>query len=247
MNALRHGVFSTKFLLSDENPRDFQALLDGLQASLHPVGALELALVEKVAVTMWRQRRLVHAESARLELSRLPKAIASEIRWKLDIQGVDEEDLSQTPDPAHVDWCRKVMGELDHLADSDEIPDPDVAPLIVEQLATDAGGEERVADFLLEHESLSEYLDDLHHYCHRMICKADNHPVILKTASQVKASKLVDMDSAPAFERYHTTLDNQIYKALKALRDAQAWRLSSLEGETREVVGNDDLVDTRAA
>ena len=32
------------------------------------------------------------------------------------------------------------------------------------------------------------------------------------------------------FTRYQTTLDNQIYKALRALREAQEWRLKTIEG-----------------
>jgi len=31
------------------------------------------------------------------------------------------------------------------------------------------------------------------------------------------------------FTRYQTTLDNQLYKALRAFRDAQEWRLKTLD------------------
>jgi hypothetical protein len=72
-NAIAHGILSKRLLLSDESPDDFQALQDGLRQSLGPVGALELALVEKVAVALWKQRRMVGAESAAIELDKADK------------------------------------------------------------------------------------------------------------------------------------------------------------------------------
>ena len=43
---------------------------DALRKALRPEGAYELLLVERMAVTVWRQRRLVQAESAGIELRR---------------------------------------------------------------------------------------------------------------------------------------------------------------------------------
>ena len=39
--------------------------------------------------------------------------------------------------------------------------------------------------------------------------------------------------------RYQTTLDNQIYKALRSLREAQEWRLKTIEG----LAAQEDEVD----
>lgn len=69
-NALKHGILGTHLLLADESADEFRLLLDGLQASLSPVGDLEVVLVERIAVTVWRQRRLVRAETAHVELNR---------------------------------------------------------------------------------------------------------------------------------------------------------------------------------
>jgi hypothetical protein len=41
--------------------------------------------------------------------------------------------------------------------------------------------------------------------------------------------------------RYQTTLDNQLYKALRAYREAQEWRFKTLEHVA------DGLADARAA
>jgi hypothetical protein len=58
-NATRHGLLSTRLILDDECPDDFAALLQDLNGSLVPVGTLEFTLVERIAVTVWRQSRLV--------------------------------------------------------------------------------------------------------------------------------------------------------------------------------------------
>ena len=43
--------------------------------------------------------------------------------------------------------------------------------------------------------------------------------------------------------RYQTTLDNQLYKALRALREAQEWRLRTLE----QSAGPEAMITDKAA
>jgi hypothetical protein len=72
MNAVKHGLLSGKLILEGEAPEDYQALMGGLERSLQPKGTLELALVEKVAIALWKQRRLVAAETASVLVESLP-------------------------------------------------------------------------------------------------------------------------------------------------------------------------------
>src|SRR5437667_9045492 len=69
-NAFKHGLRGTRLFLADEDPNDFQQVMDGLIASLNPAGTLELALVERIAVSLWRQQRLIRSETAGIELAR---------------------------------------------------------------------------------------------------------------------------------------------------------------------------------
>ena len=64
-NAVRHGLLSTRLLLDDEEPGEFQELFSHLCHSLGPVGAIEELLVERIAVAIWRQRRLVRSATDR--------------------------------------------------------------------------------------------------------------------------------------------------------------------------------------
>jgi hypothetical protein len=67
LNAQKHGIFSTGFLVGDESPREFKLLLGGLREDLQPEGALETTLVEKLAWNLWKQRRVHRAEAAEIE------------------------------------------------------------------------------------------------------------------------------------------------------------------------------------
>ncbi|UYR06187.1 hypothetical protein NQS38_14950 [Ralstonia pseudosolanacearum] len=69
-NAMKHSLLSSRLFLDDENPEEFQFLLGGLHTSLRPNGSLESALVERIAVAIWRQQRLIRAETAHVELNR---------------------------------------------------------------------------------------------------------------------------------------------------------------------------------
>jgi hypothetical protein len=69
-NSLKHGIFSKAVVLKDESQTEFDALLNGLREHFQPVGTFEDGLVESLAVTRWRQRRLLVAEAAEIELGR---------------------------------------------------------------------------------------------------------------------------------------------------------------------------------
>src|SRR5215471_1661179 len=66
-NALKHGIFSQAALLKDESRAEYDALLNDLRENLQPEGALEEALVEKLALGTWRLRRLIIAETAEIQ------------------------------------------------------------------------------------------------------------------------------------------------------------------------------------
>jgi hypothetical protein len=66
VNAVKYGIFSGVLLLGSESRDDFASLLSGLQTSLQPVGTLEETLVDQLATSYWRYRRMVIAESAEI-------------------------------------------------------------------------------------------------------------------------------------------------------------------------------------
>jgi hypothetical protein len=65
-NALKHGIFSKVVLLKEEPRAEFDALLRGLRNDFKPEGTLEGVLVENLATSLWRKRRLLIAEGAEI-------------------------------------------------------------------------------------------------------------------------------------------------------------------------------------
>ena len=65
-NAVKHGIFAVGLLRGRESRAEYNALVDHLAESLRPVGKFEEILVEKLAMTLWRHRRVLQAEAAEI-------------------------------------------------------------------------------------------------------------------------------------------------------------------------------------
>ena len=65
-NALKHGIFSKAVLLKEEPRAEFNSLLRGLRDDFRPEGTFEGILVENLATSLWRKRRLLIAERAEI-------------------------------------------------------------------------------------------------------------------------------------------------------------------------------------
>ena len=64
-NALKHGLAPERMIpLADEDGAELQAFAQSLRAELHPVGALQKGLVDRIAVATWRARRADRLEAA---------------------------------------------------------------------------------------------------------------------------------------------------------------------------------------
>ncbi|MGH8580551.1 MAG: hypothetical protein ACREVK_10700 [Gammaproteobacteria bacterium] len=232
-NAVKHGLFARQLILSDEDPAEYQALVDGLQDALSPVGALEYALVERIAVTLWRQRRLVRAETAAIELKRQDREIAKSVSNALGLgaysnEAIKEDDLNGV-DHENLEWCRSVMAEYEALnapalTDLDQLKKD--APLTFGQLESDAEEElQSIPDYLADGDGLQEYLAELNRYCCNQIARAEQQPMILAVAELVRSHRAVlSGEALDTLAKYQVMLDNDLYKALKALREAQTSR-----------------------
>ncbi len=67
-NAVTYGIFFKQLILTDGDPCEYQSLLSQLWTDLMLNGILEQILVEKVVVSPWRQKRLIKAGAAHIEL-----------------------------------------------------------------------------------------------------------------------------------------------------------------------------------
>lgn len=66
-----YGLYSKEVVLRggliNEDPQEFERLLQSLIADLRPVGAMETILVEKIAANCWRLKRLFRAECGSIQ------------------------------------------------------------------------------------------------------------------------------------------------------------------------------------
>ena len=62
-NAVRHGLLTAAPVLPGEDIAAWERHKAGVAASLAPVGALERALADRVALTLWRLERFARAEA----------------------------------------------------------------------------------------------------------------------------------------------------------------------------------------
>lgn len=70
MNAYRHGLTAETIVIGDEDPRAFDRLRAELEEEYYPRPGIESELVERLAVLMWRLRRIPVFEAALIELQR---------------------------------------------------------------------------------------------------------------------------------------------------------------------------------
>jgi hypothetical protein len=85
-NAVKHGLLASHisdFRALDEDPQEFEDLLNGLWDSLQPVGRAEEEEVENMALCRWKQKRAWRYENAvnlvarrKLDTEKLPLQIA---------------------------------------------------------------------------------------------------------------------------------------------------------------------------
>jgi hypothetical protein len=81
-NAVRHGLTANFNVLPGESQDDFQILLDAYIDRFNPSDPVETELVQTMAITRWRLRRIGNLESGLLEdeLSRAPGSTAVAFR-----------------------------------------------------------------------------------------------------------------------------------------------------------------------
>ncbi|MFY0609927.1 MAG: hypothetical protein JXQ99_00260 [Hyphomicrobiaceae bacterium] len=248
-NALRHGLRSERILLDGEDVDEFNDLKANLLETLAPVGAIELSLAERIVVVIWRQRRLTRAEAAALALERRDSEILDGLRRLHDYGERDRitAEYLEPSDTALAAWCRAVLDEIGAMADFTVEELKSVAPHAWEQLKSEADEDEKTPETYIagSEGGLASFLTELSAWCRRQLNAAERHPQLLKLAGQLRERGLVlPAAQLDVMARYQTTLDNQLYKALRAFREAQEWRL-----ETLDHVGNeprDDVIENAA-
>lgn len=243
-NAIKHGILSSRILLGGEDAALFGQLRDEMELSLRPVGMLEAVLVEKIAAAIWKQRRLVEAETASIELGRdmsLRKnrqSVDAALGGYGDSSSVTIEDLADitADDRAQVKWCHAVIAEFNAL-DEDVLEANELegfekaAPLLAAEFNREAEEEcETPANYLLilanNDSDLGTWSREMVEWCEQEIKKHDRRPMVQAVANLVR-SKLSAPVEMEVLARYQVALDGELYRAMGQLRKQQEWRMKA--------------------
>lgn len=243
-NAIKHGIFSHRLLLAGESADQYNQLHDEMDRALQPVGILERALSEKIAAAIWKQRRLVEAETASIELSRdLRHRRCKQHLIEAGFGSVETSDLVEltAEDQTQIDWCKVVIAEVD-LVDNSVLETPDlsamaeIAPMTYKQFMDECAEEE-----LEPMTYITEYLEggllrwalDLGDWCKKELAKFERRPIVQAVAKLVQSRQSAPLEME-LLARYQVSLDAELYRAMEALRKQQEWRIKSgieIDGE----------------
>ena len=95
MNAHKHGLTAETIVIGDEDPKAFDMLRAELEEEYNPRPGIESELVERLAVLMWRMRRIPIFEAALIELGR--EQVASDKRRYLISDPFKDDERKETP------------------------------------------------------------------------------------------------------------------------------------------------------
>jgi hypothetical protein len=228
-NALKHGILSGLVVLAHENHAEFADLLAALIDEHQPSGMTERHLIEELAAIIWRKRRVLMAEGAKINaglkstLSGLKPVISSAAPLQRGLSG-ENADLRDLFDATPEENAERLKSaELDLAAGREaaailrqggensyekarQALTPDSRDWWDEQLAD----EENPASA----EGLAEFLDvSLEPICNRMAQQA-------RFAAQIKAQTLGEglrADLLETLSRYETHLDRKFERTLAML------------------------------
>lgn len=99
LNALKHGIytqaqsFHASMIELGEDPQGFMRLLRGLLAARQPADAVEMMLVEDIAILQWKKLRLDRAQTG-VQARNLQSLVAERRHRALQV-GRDTPDISQ--------------------------------------------------------------------------------------------------------------------------------------------------------
>jgi len=228
-NALKHGILSRLVVLPHEDGTEFAALQAALIEEHRPAGMTELHLVEELAALMWRKRRVLLAEGARINAGlrstidspKMLLAAAAPFERGLASEDVDLPDLL-TSSPEEADAHRR-EAEID-LARTRKASailrrgGPQAFEKARRALASDSRDwwEENLqeGEYPESAEGLAEFIQvQLDPLCWRMVQEARHTP-------EIKAQALGEGLQAHRLEklnRYETHLDRKFERTLAML------------------------------
>lgn len=228
-NAMKHGILSRLAVLAHEDHAEFDDLLAALLDEHRPGGMTERHLIEELATIIWRKRRVLLAEGAKINegLKGAVNSAASVIKSAAPFQrgmGGENADLREFMDGTPEELAKSQQDAALDLAATQK------AAAILRKGGPNAYTKARRAliqesrDWWDEHveeeeypataEGLAEFISDsLEPICYRMVKEAEFTPAIkAQTLGEGLRAHLLEK-----LNRYETHLDRKFERTLAML------------------------------
>lgn len=228
-NAMKHGILSQLAVLAHEDRGDFDDLLAALIEEHRPAGITERHLLEELATIIWRKRRVLLAEGAKINegLKCAANSAASVVKSAAPFQrgiGGDNSDLREFIEATNEEIATRRREAALDLAATQK------AAAILCKGGENAYAKARRAliqdsrDWWDEHvneeeypatvEGLAEFIrESLEPVCHRMVKEAEFTPAIkAQTLGEGLRAHLLEK-----LNRYETHLDRKFERTLAML------------------------------
>lgn len=228
-NALKHGILSKLVVLAHEDGTEFADLLKALIDEHRPAGITEQMLIEELATIIWRKRRVLLAEGAKINeglkgvVNNPRGVVSSSAPLQRGLSGVksDLRDLFEMNAEEVAERQQEVKLDLDATLKAASIlrrGGPNAYPRARRTLIQDSRDwwDTQVADNTHPEtaEGLAEFISDsLEPICYRMLNEAQFAPAI-------KAQTLgegLQADRLEKLNRYETHLDRKFERTLAML------------------------------
>lgn len=227
-NALKHGLTARFELMADENPAEFDALRDGLEADFQPCSTVERELVGDLAGQFWRLRRLRALEAALLEYrqGQAEDALREQSRREVDRERTAFRETNRlvvrlVETVPNFDDKHKVVEFFENLSAEERDLFLDFA-LVYHSDVTPKVREERLA---LARESPLEFLAQL---LPRRPASARSDTEAERERRRVNAVALIkdgeDDDALGKLRRYESRIRNDIARTLNQLYLLRDWQ-----------------------
>lgn len=133
MNAFKHGIYSKELILDisfvREDPEEFQQLVDSLVGDLRPQGTMETILAEKIAVSLWRIKRIYRAEIG--HFNKLLQDLKGQYDYPTEPDS-KQWDSNEVIDPKNLDWARRQV-EFQEMSWDETFEQPEFRELLEEK------------------------------------------------------------------------------------------------------------------
>ena len=239
MNAVTHGIFSNIAILPGEDEAFIQRLREDILATYQPQDTMERCLVDRIYIAMVRQVRLCEAEAAKLRMSMRPEILAeslSQILRHSTIRRFKGNDLSDEME-SNYQFYLKAIEELSPYPLIDNLPSLGLIERTMPK--TFVLLKNKARDYETSWEKFREDLNKILKAL-REIKKEANNYVASNQDIHVAYGLLEDMQiihriphgvDITLMTKYQVQLDNDLYRAMKALDQYRENKPKLIEGE----------------